>query len=89
MVLQSEGLKNVVKLRLREGGCQKPFKTKSFKKVLCLKVSGQGKLEFESDLSKMLIKQKNIDEFAKTLLSLQRPYRNFQKPIKLMKFGWC
>ena len=36
-----------------------------------MKVSGQGKLEFESDLSKMLIKQKNINDFAKTLLSLE------------------
>ena len=34
-------------------------------------VSGQGKLEFESDLSKMLIKQTQYDDFAKTVLSLQ------------------
>ena len=34
-----------------------------------MKVSGQGKLEFESDLSKMLIKLKKND-FAKTLLTL-------------------
>ena len=30
-----------------------------------MKVSGQGKLEFESDLSKMLIKLINIDDVAK------------------------
>ena len=41
----------------REGGCQKHFKADSFKKVLGLNVSGQGKLEFESDLLKTLIKQ--------------------------------
>ena len=31
-----------------KGGCHKPVKTQSFKKLLCLKVSGQSKLEFES-----------------------------------------
>ena len=63
-------------------GCQKPVKTEGFKKVLGLKVSGQGKLEFESDLSKMLIKLKNIDDFAKTLLSLQAGPCTFQKAYK-------
>ena len=43
-----------------------------------MKVSGQGKLEFESDLSQMLIKQQNIDAFANTLLLLQDGRRNFQ-----------
>ena len=39
-----------------------------------MKVSGQGKLEFESDLSKMLIKHyKHINDFAKTLLSHWAP----------------
>ena len=48
-----------------------------------MKVSRQGKLEFESDLSKMLIKQKtNIDDFAKTLLSLQDRRRNCQNAYK-------
>ena len=46
-----------------------------------MKVSRQGKLEFESDLSKVLIKQ-NIDDFAKTLLSLQAGHRSRQKVYK-------
>ena len=46
-----------------------------------MKVSGQGKLEFESDFSKMLIKQsKKFDEFAKTVLPLQNGRRAFGKP---------
>ena len=47
-----------------------------------MKVSGHGKLEFESDLSKMLIKQQHIDDFAKMLLSLQKPNLNFEKASK-------
>ena len=47
-----------------------------------MKVSEQGKLEFESDLSKILIKLKRIDDFAKTLLSLQRPHCTFEKVNK-------
>ena len=54
VVLQEEGLKNNVKKKFREEGCQKPFKTNCFKKVLGLRVSGQGKLEFKSDFSKCL-----------------------------------
>ena len=46
-----------------------------------MKVSRQGKLEFKSDLSKMFIKQ-NIDDFAKTLLSLQAGHCTFQKANK-------
>ena len=42
---------------VEKGGARHPVKTKGFKKVLGLKVSGQGKLEFKSDLPKMLIKQ--------------------------------
>ena len=55
-----------MKQKVSRRGCQKPVKTQSFKKVLGLKVSRQGKLEFESDLSKMLIKQnnQNIDILA-------------------------
>ena len=56
--LQQKNLKNVLKQRVLIMGCHKPVKTQGFKKVLGLKVSGQGKLEFESDLSKMLIKLK-------------------------------
>ena len=48
VVLQYEELKNVVKHTVSRRGCHKPFKTQRFKRVLCLKVSGQGKLEFES-----------------------------------------
>ena len=47
-----------------------------------MKVSGQGKLEFESDLSKVVIKPKNIDDFAKMVLSLQDGYRNCQTVYK-------
>ena len=50
--------------------------------MLGLKVSGQGKLEFESDLSQMLIKLTNIDDFSKMLFSLQDRYRTFQKAYK-------
>ena len=46
-----------------------------------MKVSGQGKLEFESDLSKMRIKQ-NLDDFAKMLLSLQAGRRSCQTANK-------
>ena len=48
-----------------------------------MKVSGQGKLEFESDLSQMPIKQTtNIDDFAKMVLPLHSDYRTFQKAYK-------
>ena len=50
-----------------------------------MKVSGQGTLEFESDLSKMLINIQNIDEFANTLLSLQAGHWTVKKAYKLMK----
>ena len=46
-----------------------------------MKVSGQGKLEFESDLSKMLIKLKNINDFAKTVLSHWAPVPLFEKGL--------
>ena len=70
-----------VRSGFREGGCQKRFKTQSFKKVLGLNVSGQGKLEFESDLSKILIKQNNIYDFAKTLLSHWAPVQMVSKGL--------
>ena len=47
-----------------------------------MKVSGHGKLEFESDLSKIVIKLKKIDDFAKMVLSLQNRNRTFQKAYK-------
>ena len=41
-----------------------------------MKVSGQGKLEFESDLSKMLIKLKKNNDFLKSYVpGLQREQR--------------
>ena len=63
-------------------GWPETFKTQSFNKVLGLKVSGQGKLEFESDLSETLIKKTNIDDFAKMLLPLQDGRRTCQKAYK-------
>ena len=62
--------------------CQKPFNTFGFNKVLGLKVSGQGKLEFESDFSKMFVKQLQIHDFAKMMLPLQRDYRTCQNVFK-------
>ena len=47
-----------------------------------MKVSGHGKLEFESDLSTMLIKPQKNDDVAKMLLSLQKPNRNCDKAYK-------
>ena len=64
-------------------GCHKPFKTQGFKKVLGLKVSGQGKLKFESDLSKMIINKQNIYDFAKPVLPLQVGRRTFQNACKI------
>ena len=49
------------------GGGQKPFKTQGFKKVLGLKVSGQGKLEFKSDLPTMLIKHEQYLRFCENV----------------------
>ena len=46
-----------------------------------MNVSGQGKLEFESDLSKMLINTLNINEFAKTLLSQWAPTSHLSKGL--------
>ena len=45
-----------------------------------MKVSGQGKLEFESDLSKMPIKKN--DDFAKMMLPLQDGHCTFKKVCK-------
>ena len=47
-----------------------------------MKVSGQGKLEFESDLSTILINKENIDDFAKMLLPLQERCRTCKKVYK-------
>ena len=56
MDLQQKNLKNFVKQMVPRRGLPETYKNARFTKVLGLKVSGQGKLEFESDLSTMLIK---------------------------------
>ena len=82
MVLQSEGLNNVVTLRVPRRGLPETFKTNGFKKVLGLKVSGQGKVEFESDLSKMLIKQNKYCRLCKNIALAAASVGTFQKNNK-------
>ena len=54
-----------------------------------MKVSGQGKLEFESDLSKMLIKQIKYLRFCKNIaLALGAHIVRLKMPIKLIKCLW-
>ena len=51
-----------------------------------MKVSGQGKLEFESDLSKMLIKTIKNNDFAEMMLPLKDSHCTFKKVCKPMKY---
>ena len=68
-----------------KGVARNQLKRLGFKKVLGFKVSRQGKLEFESDLSKMLITHKTNDDFAKLCSRCRPAIVVVKRPIKLMK----
>ena len=81
VVLQYDANKNIVKQMVPRKGCQKRFTTNCFNNVLGLTVSEQGKLEFESDLSKKFTKQLIFLRFYEPVAFAAEPDSHFKQRL--------